>query len=47
MQEVNAMMLASLNIMLYGVGGVFLVLSIFYFLIRFMLKFFPAKEGEE
>ena len=45
--EVNAMMLSALNVMVYGVGGVFLVLAVFYGLIWLMLKMFPPKPGEE
>lgn len=44
--DVNQMMLDTLGIMGFGVGGVFLVLTVFYGMIRLMLRFFPAGENE-
>ncbi|HOB21062.1 MAG TPA: OadG-related small transporter subunit [Candidatus Atribacteria bacterium] len=35
--------LGALEVMGFGVGGVFLVLTIFYFLVKLMLRLFPEK----
>lgn len=35
--------LGALEVMGFGVGGVFLVLAIFYLLVKLMIKLFPAK----
>ena len=36
----------ALRVMAWGVGGVFVVLGIFYGLVKLMIKMFPAKDGE-
>lgn len=43
----QVMLLKALELMGMGVGGVFLVLSIFYGLVLLMRKVFPAREGDE
>lgn len=38
--------LIALRFMLYGVSGVFVVLAIFYIVIKILLKLFPVKKAE-
>ena len=45
--EANEMLIKALELMGIGVGGVFLVLAVFYGLVLLMRKLFPAKDGDE
>jgi hypothetical protein len=38
--------LGALEVMGFGVSGVFLVLAVFFLLVKLMLKVFPAKQRE-
>lgn len=39
--------LGALEVMVFGVSGVFLVLAIFFVLVKLMLKLFPADETDK
>lgn len=37
----------SLQVMLFGMGGIFLFMLVFYFVTKGLDRFFPKKEDEE
>ena len=44
--DVSQMLAEGLKVMGIGVGIVFFVLALFYFIIKAMMKIWPAKDGE-
>ena len=45
--DVNVMIIEAFKLMGIGVGTVFFVLGLFYFMIKIMLKIFPEKKTDE
>ena len=43
----QVMLLKALELMGIGVGGVFVVLAVFYGMVLLMRRIFPAREGDE
>jgi Na+-transporting methylmalonyl-CoA/oxaloacetate decarboxylase gamma subunit len=45
--DTNVMLVKALELMGMGVGGVFVVLAVFFGLVLLMRKIFPARDGDE